>query len=77
MDQTTTLSTPLGDLKFSGKIGHDFDEMRDLGLELPSTIYSPTLGIEFRWRIAPEVGLHLNATAAQGTFYSGGLFFSF
>jgi len=51
--------------------------MRDLGLELPTAIYSPTLGIEFRWRIVPEVGLHFNATAAQGTFYSGGLFFSF
>jgi len=77
MNQTTTLSTPLGDIKFSGTVGHDFDEIRNLGLDLPATIYSPTLGIEFRFRIVPEVGLHLNATAAQGTFYSGGLFFSF
>ena len=77
MEQTTTLITPIGDLRLSGKIGHDFDEIRALGLDLPSYIYSPTLGIELRWRIAPEVGLHFNATAAQGTFYAGGLFFSF
>lgn len=77
LDLTAALRTPLGDLQFSGSFDDTFDEIRDLGLDLPSTIFSPTLGIEFRYRFLPDAGLFLNATAAQGSFFSGGLFFSF
>lgn len=77
LDQTTALQTPLGDLLFSGRFDHTFDQVRELGLDVPSLIVSPTLGIELHYRLAAEAGIFINVTAAQGTFYAGGLFFSF
>jgi hypothetical protein len=77
LSQTTALRTPIGDLQLSGSFDQTIAEVRDLGLDLPSFIFSPTLGIEFRYRFAAHLGLYVNATAAQGSFYSGGLFFSF
>lgn len=77
LDLTAALKTVLGDLQFSGSFDDTFDEIRDLGLDLPSVIFSPTLGIEFRYRFLPDAGFFLNATVAQGSFFSGGLFYSF
>jgi len=77
LDLTAALKTALGDLQFSGSFDDTFDEIRELGLDLPSVIFSPTFGIEFRYRFLPDAGFYLNATAAQGSFLSGGLFFSF
>ena len=77
LDLTAALKTALGDLQFSGSFDDTFDEIRDLGLDLPSVIFSPTLGIEFRYRFLPDAGFFLNATVAQGRFLSGGLFYSF
>jgi len=77
LDLTAALKTALGDLQFSGSFDDTFDEIRDLGLDLPSVIFSPTLGIEFRYRFLPDAGFFLNATLAQGAFFSGGLFYSF
>jgi len=77
LDLTAALKTALGDLQFSGSFDDTFDEIRDLGLDLPSVIFSPTLGIEFRYRFLPDAGFFLNATVAQGRFLSGGLFISF
>ena len=77
LDQTTALSTPLGDSRLSGSFDHTFAEVRELGLDLPSLIVSPTLGIELRYRFIAESGIFINMTTAQGAFYAGGLFFSF
>jgi len=73
---TGTLRTLIGDLPLSGRFDHTIDEVRNLGVDVLSLILSPSLGIEFRYRFAPRLGLFINATAAQGSFLSGGLFFS-
>jgi hypothetical protein len=77
LDQTTALETPLGDISFSGRFDHTIDQVRDLGFRVPSLIVSPALGIELRCRLAAGAGIFIDATAAQGTFFTGGLFFSF
>ena len=77
LDQTTALSTPLGDFRYSGSFDHTFVEVRELGLDVPSLIVSPTFGIEFRYRFTAEAGIFINTTTAQGAFFAGGLFFSF
>jgi len=76
-DQTTALRTSIGDFQLSGSFDQTIDEVRNFGLDVPSLIFSPMLGIEFRYRFAEPVGLFISATAGQGTFYSSGLFFSF
>lgn len=77
LDQTTALQTPLGDIRFSGGFDHTIDQVREMGLDVPSLIVSPTLGIQLRFRLTAEAGIFIDVTAAQGTFYAGGLFFSF
>ena len=76
MDQTAVVTTPAGDLKFSGTLNQTIDEIRSLGLDVPSWIFSPVLGIDVRFRIAPKLALFLDATVSQGSFVSGGLAFS-
>jgi len=77
LDQTIALQTPLGDFPFSGRYEQTIDEIRELGLDVPSSIVSPTLGIEFHYRLAAGAGIFVNALAGQGTVYSGGIFFAF
>jgi len=76
MDQTAVVTTPAGDLKFSGTLNQTIDEIRSLGLDVPSWIFSPVLGIDVRFRIAPKLALFFDATFSQGSFVSGGLAFS-
>jgi hypothetical protein len=77
LDQTTALKTAVGDIQVSGKLDQTFEMVRDLGLDLPSVLFSPVLGIELGYRLTEDVGLFLNAISAQGSFLSGGLFFFF
>lgn len=77
LDVTAMLGTPLGDLQYSGSFDDSFDQIRELGLDLPSIIFSPTVGLEFRYRFTRDIGAFIDATLAQGSFVSGGLFFVF
>jgi hypothetical protein len=76
-DLSATVRTPIGDLPVSGRFQQTIDAVRSLGVDAPSLILAPSLGLEFRYRFAPRLGLFLNATSSQGSFLSGGLFFSF
>ncbi len=77
LDHTISVETPLGDLHYSGSFEHTFDEVRALGLDVPSLILSPSLGLEARCRLSAQAGIFVGASLSQGTFYSGGLVFSF
>jgi len=77
LELTSALQTPLGNFSFSGTFENTIDEVRRLGLDAPSFIVSPTLGIGLQYRLAAGAGIYLHVTAAQGTFYGGGLFISF
>ncbi len=77
VDLTVRAETPLGDLSFSGPITQTIEEMRDLGVDAPRLIVSPLAGMIVQAEIFRGVGLFLDATVSQGTFFSGGLFVSF
>lgn len=77
LDHSISLLTPLGDLRLSGSFDHTLVQIREMGLNVPSLIVSPSLEIELRYRLAAEAGIFINTTLAQGTYYAGGLFFSF
>lgn len=77
LDQTITLQTPIGNFPFSGRYEQTIDETRELRLDVPSSIVSPTLGVELQYRLAAGAGIFINVLAGQGTVYSGGLFFAF
>ena len=76
-DLSAVMKTALGDLRYAGKFDDDFDQIRELGLDIPEFIFSPMAGIEFRYRFSQDIGFCLDATAAQGSFLSAGLFFVF
>ena len=71
-----TMRTLIGDLPLSGSFDHTIDEVRNFGFDVLSFVFSPSLGLEVRYRLVPHLGLFFNATTAQGSFLSGGLFFS-
>lgn len=77
LDHKISLETPLGDLRYSGSFERTLAEVRALGLDVPSLLLSPSLGLDARYRLSAQAGIFINATLAQGTFYSGGLVFSF
>ena len=76
LNQTTVVTTAIGDIRLPATINQTIDDIRALGFDIPSLILAPVLGIDVRVRIAPRLALVLRAQAAQGTFFSGGLAFS-
>jgi len=77
LDLAAVLGTPLGDLEYAGSFDDTFDQIKDLGLDMPAIIFSPSVGVEFRYRFSRDFGAFVDATLAQGSFLSGGLFFVF
>jgi hypothetical protein len=76
LNQTTVVTTAIGDIRLPATINQTIDDIRALGFDIPSLILAPVLGIDVRVRIAPRLALVLGAQAAQGTFFSGGLVFT-
>ena len=77
LDQSTRIQTPLGDINYDGSFGHTINQVRELGADIPTLIVSPSLGAQFQAAILKKTGLFLDISLSQGTFFSGGLFFSF
>ena len=77
LSQTTSIGTPFGDVDYSGSFDHSIEEVRNLERSVPSLIVSPCLAVELKFRFSKDAGIILNITGSQGSFYSGGLFFSF
>jgi len=73
LDQTTVVTTLVGDIRLPATLNETFDDIRGLGFDVPSLLLAPVLGIDVRIRLASRIALVLGAEAAQGTFLSAGL----
>lgn len=75
LSQTTVIRTPLGKLEYSGSLDHTFEQVRELGLKIPSRFWTPLAGISFQGRFR-SVGLVLDISFSQGSYISAGLLFA-
>ena len=75
-DISAVVSTPLGNVTVSGPYDTTIKAGRAWSNEIPAAVLSPVLAAEGRLRLTPNVGIFANLTLAQGTFFSGGVFFA-
>jgi hypothetical protein len=76
LQQTTTVTTPLGDAVYTGDLSETIKTIRRWSDEIPSMLFAPVFGLSALYRINPRIGVLLDLTFSQGTFLSGGLCFS-
>ncbi len=75
IEQDTKIQTPLGDLEYQGAFAQTINQIRNRDEDVPTTIISPELGIQFQSRLLKNLGLVLDVALSQGSLFSAGLFF--
>ena len=77
IQQKIVLDTPIGDLSYAGSFDHTIKDMRDLSEDIPASFFSPEFGSQFQYAFHEHLGLIIDISLSQGSFFSGGIYFIF
>jgi len=75
INQNTMIQTPLGDLVYQGALDQTISQIRTWNEDVPLTIISPEVGMQFQVKLLKNLGLVLDVALSQGSLFSAGLFF--
>lgn len=77
LQQKIVLNTPIGDLTYAGSFDHTIEEMRKISDDIPASFFSPEIGTQLQYAFHQHMGLFIEASVSQGSFFSGGIYFIF
>ncbi|MBN2245687.1 MAG: hypothetical protein JW755_07565 [Candidatus Aminicenantes bacterium] len=71
------LETPIGNINYSGVFDNSIDYLRELSGAVPAVLFSPSVGTQLQFVFHKDMGLVLEASLSQGSYFSGGMYFRF
>lgn len=77
IQQNIVLDTPVGDLSYAGSFDHTIEEMRKLSEDIPASFFSPEFGTQLQYAFHQHLGLFIDVSISQGSFFSAGIYFIF
>ena len=77
IQQKIVLDTPIGDLSYAGSFDHTIEEMRKISEDIPASFFSPEFGTQVQYAFHRHLGLYIDISVSQGSFFSGGIYLTF